>query len=147
MLTFLVSIFLFVVHARLNDLKESVNVLVLMFALQISKELIGEKFFAENDLLGAAVHEEHEKNGGKLRPRHFVFAAFDHGKTDTGNARPISEFRLREIEHLSQRNEIGCEDILIFFDFLFGEDDHVCIVFQLLSRLSFSVLIERDYQI
>ena len=115
---------------QLNDLEKSVNILVLMFALQISKELVREKFFAEDDLFCATVHKEHEKNGSELRPSHFVFAAFNHGKTDTGNTRSISKFGLREIEHLSQRNKIRCEDLLVFFDFLIGEYDHVCIVFQ-----------------
>ena len=91
--------------------------------------LVREKFFAEDDLFCATVHEEHEKNGGELRPSHLVFTALDHGKTDTGNARSVSEFCLREVEHLSQCNEIGCEDLLIFFDFLFCEDDHICVVF------------------
>ena len=108
----------FYLHHGSNDLKESVNILVLMLALQISVELVREKFFAEDDLFCATVHKEHEKNGSERRPSHFVFAAFDHRKADSGDAGSVTEFCLRKVEHFAKGNEIVRENVLIFFDLL-----------------------------
>ena len=62
-----------------------------MLALQISEELVGEQLLSENDLLGATVHKEYEKDGGELGPSHFILSAFDHGKTDSGNTGSVTE--------------------------------------------------------
>ena len=89
---------------KLNISEKYVDIFVFMFALKVSEELIGEKFFSEDDLFGAAVHEENEEDGCELRPSHFIFTAFDHGKTDTGNAGTVAKFCLRKIKHLAERD-------------------------------------------
>jgi hypothetical protein len=106
-----------------------------MLALKVSEKLIGEQFLSENDLFGAAVHEENEKNRGKLRPGHFVFSAFDHGKADSGNTGSVTEFRLRQIKHLAKRNEIVCKSFFALFDFFFRKRYHIGIVFHFNTSL------------
>jgi hypothetical protein len=117
--------------ADLDKLEKSVDVLVLVLALKVSEELIGEELFSENDLFGAAVHKENKEDGSELGPRHFVFAAFDHRKADSGDAGSVTEFCLRKVEHFAKGNEIVRENVLIFFDLFFGESYHICIVFHL----------------
>ena len=73
-----------------------------MLALEISIQSVREKLFSEDNLLCAAIHKENKENGGELRPGHFIFAAFDHGKTDTGDTCSVSKFRLGQIEHFAQ---------------------------------------------
>jgi hypothetical protein len=90
-----------------------------MLALQISEELVGEQLLSENDLLGAAIHKEYEKNRGELGPGHFVFSAFDHGKTDSGDTCSVAKFCLGQIEHFAQSDEIACQSFFVFFDFFF----------------------------
>jgi hypothetical protein len=113
----------------LYKFKKSVKIFVFVLALQVCEKLIGEKLFAEDDLLCAAVHEEHEQNRSKLRPCHFVFAAFDHGKADTGNAGAVAEFRLGKIKHLAERDQIVSENFFVLFDFFRCEYNHIRIVF------------------
>ena len=103
----------------LDKFKKSVDILVFMLALKVGEELIGEKLLSENDLLRATVHEENEKDGSKLRPSHFIFAAFDHGKADSGNAGSVTEFCLGKIKHLAKSDKVAGEDVFIFFDFFF----------------------------
>jgi hypothetical protein len=107
-----------------------------VLALQISEELVGEQLLSENDLLGAAIHKEYKKDGGKLGPGHFIFSAFDHGKTDSGNAGSVTEFCLGQIEHFTQSNKIARQSFFVFFDFFFRKRYHIGIVFHVKTLLS-----------
>ena len=118
-----------VLSQKSDKFEESVDIFVLVLALQISKELVGEQLLSENDLLGAAVHKEYEKNGGELGPGHFVLSAFDHGKADSGNAGSVTEFRLRQIKHLAESNEVVGKSFFAFFDFFFRKRYHIGVVF------------------
>ena len=122
-------------HIKSDKFKKSVDVFIFVLALQISEELVGEQLLSENDLLGAAVHEENEKDRGELRPGHFVLAAFDHGKADSGNTGSVTEFRLRQIKHLAKRNEIVCKSFFALFDFFFRKRYHIGIVFHFNTSL------------
>jgi hypothetical protein len=106
-----------------------------MLALQISEKLVGEKLLSENDLLRAAIHEKYEENGSELGPGHFVFAAFDHREADSGDPRSVAEFRLGQIEHFAQSNEIVCQSFFVFFDFFFRKRYHIGIVFHFNTSL------------
>ena len=108
-----------VLSQKSDKFEESVDIFVLVLALQISKELVGEQLLSENDLLGAAVHKEYEKNGGELGPGHFVLSAFNHGKADSGNTGSVTEFCLGQIEHFAQSDKITCQSFFVFFDFFF----------------------------
>jgi hypothetical protein len=118
-----------------NEFEESVDIFILVLTLQISKELVGEQLLSENNLLGATVHKEYEKDGGELRPSHFVLSAFDHGKADSGNTGSVTEFRLRQIKHLAKRNEIVCKSFFALFDFFFRKRYHIGIVFHFNTSL------------